>query len=57
MADQSFNELLMAILERIEKKVDKQNDRVRKLELWRSGVVGGIAVLTIVVVTLIRVLI
>lgn len=41
-----------AQLARVESKVDKTNGRVRSLELWRAGMLGGIAVVTAIVVPL-----
>lgn len=37
-------------LDRIERKVDATNGRVRDLERWKWGLGGGIAVLTVIVV-------
>jgi hypothetical protein len=36
---------LLEYVERIEKQTQRTNGRVTKLELWRSGIVAGIAVL------------
>lgn len=43
------NQTLHEILIRVEKKVDKQNGRLGKLELWRSGLVGGWIMLCVVI--------
>lgn len=32
-------------VKRIEEKVDKTNGRVRRLELWKAGIVGALAIL------------
>lgn len=34
-----------ATIDRVEKKVDKQNSRVRTLENWRNLIAGGVTVI------------
>jgi len=34
-------------LARMEKKIDKTNGSVKKLQLWKAGVVGAVSILTI----------
>ena len=52
-------EIILQYLERIEKKLDKLNGRVRSLEIWRGRILGGLTVMCLlllwIVPTLIRV--
>ena len=47
-------ELLMLALGRIEKKLDKINGRVFCVEKWKSKVMGGAAVISVIVGVVIK---
>lgn len=51
--EQTFRTNLIATLDRIESQTIKTNGRVSKLERWQSYVLGGLSVITLMVVPII----
>ena len=45
-------EIIIGALKRIEEKLDLQNGRIRKLENWRSFIVGGMALIAFLMIVL-----